>query len=118
MKVLISAFACNPYQGSEPGVGWTAVCRIARHHEVFVLVDSHNRAGWKQADHEGIIPDNVHVRFLRKDTKYVENRFIARIQSWLWYAAFNRLVLSAAQEWHKKEQFNLCHQVPIAQKNK
>lgn len=114
MKVLISAFACNPYQGSEPGVGWTAVCRIARHHEVFVLVDSHNRAGWKQADQEGIIPNNVHVRFLRKKTKYVENRFIARIQSWLWYTQFNRLVLAAAHAWHSEEQFDLCHQVTIA----
>ena len=90
------------------------MCRIACHHEAFVLVDSLNRAGWEKAVREDIVPDNVHVRFLRKDTKYVENRFIARIQSWLWYAAFNRLALAAANEWHKEKQFDLCHQLTIA----
>ncbi len=114
MKILITAAACNPYLGSEPGVGWAAVCRIACDHEVFVLTDSINREGWEKGSREGIIPQNVKVRFLRKATKYVENRFIARIQSWLWYTAFNRLVLAAALDWHKEEQFDLCHQVTIA----
>lgn len=114
MKILISAAACNPYRGSEAGVGWTAVCRIACDHEVYVLVDSNNKEGWEKGRQEGLIPENVQVRFLRKKTRYVENRLIARIQSWLWYAAFNRLVLSAAQQWHKEEQFDLCHQVTIA----
>ena len=56
MKILISAFACNPYQGSEPGVGWTAVCRITKIHDVFVLTDSHNREGLERARVENIPP--------------------------------------------------------------
>ncbi len=114
MKVLISASACNPYLGSEPGVGWTAVCRIARDHNVFVLVDANNQSDWEKAKNEGIIPLNIQVRFLRKSTTYVENRFIAKLQSWLWYTDFNRLVLKAALEWHAEEHFDLCHQVTIA----
>ena len=55
MKILISAFACNPYQGSESGVGWAAICRVARNHDVFVLVDSLNKRGWGKAKAEGII---------------------------------------------------------------
>lgn len=114
MKILISAYACDPYRGSEPGVGWTAVCRIARKHEVWVLADDHNREGWERGAKDGIIPANVRVRFLRKNKVFLENRFLAHIQSWLRYAAFNRLILNAAQEWHDEIGFDLCHQVTIA----
>ena len=114
MKILVSAYACDPYRGSEPGVGWTAVCRIARKHDVWVLADDHNREGWERGAKEGIIPSNVHVRFLRKNKAFIENRFLAHLQSWLRYAAFNRQILKAAQGWHAEVGFDLCHQVTIA----
>ena len=37
LKVLVSAFAVSPVGGSEPGVGWHFVSRLARWHEVTVL---------------------------------------------------------------------------------
>ncbi|MBE9191344.1 glycosyltransferase [Gloeocapsopsis crepidinum LEGE 06123] len=37
MKVLISAYSCEPGQGSEPGVGWNVVQEIAKYHQVWVL---------------------------------------------------------------------------------
>jgi glycosyltransferase involved in cell wall biosynthesis len=37
MKILISAYSCEPGQGSERGVGWNVVREVARHHEVWVL---------------------------------------------------------------------------------
>jgi glycosyltransferase involved in cell wall biosynthesis len=114
MKILVSAYACDPYRGSEPGVGWDAVCRIARRHEVCVLTDDHNRAGWERAAKEQIIPDHVNVRFLRREKPCSQNRFVAHLQSWLSYRAFTRLVLKAAQEWHAEIGFDLCHQVTIA----
>jgi glycosyltransferase involved in cell wall biosynthesis len=114
MRILVVGYACNPYGGSEPGVGWTAVCRIAKHHDVCVLTDIHNKGGWDRAAAEGIIPSNVKVRFLRDRSACSENRFIAHVQSWLNYASFNRLVLEAAGRWHAEEGFDLCHQVTIA----
>jgi len=38
MRVLLSAFACAPGEGSEPGVGWEWSQRIAQRHEVWVLL--------------------------------------------------------------------------------
>jgi glycosyltransferase involved in cell wall biosynthesis len=114
MKILVSAYACNPFGGSEPGVGWAAVCRIAKRHEVFVLTDIHNRAGWDRGAAEALIPANVKVRFLRDRSACSENRFIAHLQSWMNYASFNRQVLAAAETWHAEERFDLCHQVTIA----
>jgi glycosyltransferase involved in cell wall biosynthesis len=37
MKVLISAYSCEPGQGSERGVGWNVVREVARYHDVWVL---------------------------------------------------------------------------------
>lgn len=114
MKILAVGYACNPYGGSEPGVGWAAVCRIARLHEVCVLTDIHNREGWERGEREGRIPPNVKVRFLRDRSACSSNRLVAHVQSWLNYSSFNRQVLAAAKSWHEEEGFDLCHQVTIA----
>ncbi len=43
MKVLLSAFACQPGQGSEPGVGWNVAVEMAQFHQVWVLTRANNR---------------------------------------------------------------------------
>jgi len=114
MKILVCGYACDPFGGSEPGVGWTAVTRIAKLHDVCVLTDTPNKRGWERGFAEGLVPENVKVRFLRDKSACSENRLIAHIQSWLNYRDFNGRVLVAAQEWHAEEIFDLCHQVTIA----
>ena len=114
MKILVTAYACDPYRGSEPGVGWAAVCRIARKHDVWVLADIHNKEGWERGAKEGIIPSNIRVRFLRDRNACSSNRFIAHLQSWMNYASFNRQILDVAAAWHQEIGFDLCHQVTIA----
>lgn len=37
MKVLLSAYACEPGRGTELGVGWNTAREVARYHEVWVL---------------------------------------------------------------------------------
>ena len=37
MKILISAYSCEPSKGSERGVGWNVSREVAQHHEVWVL---------------------------------------------------------------------------------
>jgi len=44
MKILLSAYACEPWKGSEPGVGWHWALELARQgHEVTVLTRANNR---------------------------------------------------------------------------
>ena len=43
LKVLVSAYACEPGKGSEPGVGWNWVKQIAKYHDVWVLTRANNR---------------------------------------------------------------------------
>ncbi|WP_434514389.1 glycosyltransferase family 4 protein [Dechloromonas sp. ARDL1] len=43
MKILLSAFACAPNTGSEPGVGWRWAIELAKQHEVVVVTDATRR---------------------------------------------------------------------------
>ena len=43
LKILISAYACRPGMGSEPGVGWNTVRELVKHHKVWVLTREDNR---------------------------------------------------------------------------
>lgn len=43
LRVLLSAYACEPGKGSEPGVGWNLARHLARHCEVWVLTRANNR---------------------------------------------------------------------------
>lgn len=42
MKVLLSAYACHPAAGSEPGVGFQTLMAVAERHEVWVLTRQKN----------------------------------------------------------------------------
>jgi glycosyltransferase involved in cell wall biosynthesis len=37
LKVILSAYSCEPGKGSERGVGWNVAREVAKHHEVWVL---------------------------------------------------------------------------------
>lgn len=48
MKVLLSAFACAPGEGSEPEVGFQILRIIAAHHAVWVLTQEHMAAATQE----------------------------------------------------------------------
>ncbi len=43
LKVLLSAYACEPGQGSEAGVGWNVALHVSRYHDVWVITRANNR---------------------------------------------------------------------------
>lgn len=48
MKIFISAYACEPYKGSEPGIGWSFVNELSKYHEVHVLTRLNNQESIEQ----------------------------------------------------------------------
>lgn len=43
IRILLSAYACEPSRGSEPGVGWEWATRLSQQHDVTVLTRANNR---------------------------------------------------------------------------
>lgn len=42
-KILISAYACRPGNGSDPGIGWHTVQELVKQHQVWVITRNDNR---------------------------------------------------------------------------
>ncbi len=43
MKILLSAYACEPGKGSEPRLGWMWVTYLSKRHEVWVITRANNK---------------------------------------------------------------------------
>lgn len=114
MKILVSAIACDPYQGSESFVGWSAVSALAEDHELWVLTGRRNQPILKRASAEGLIPANVHFIFAGEFQPWHPNRMRAQLQGWREYQRFSRDVLPVARELHAREKFDLVHHVTFA----
>ena len=39
LKILVSAYACSPNHGSEPGMGWNFVIGLSKYHELHVITE-------------------------------------------------------------------------------
>jgi glycosyltransferase involved in cell wall biosynthesis len=110
LKVLMSAYACEPGKGSEPGVGWAAAREMARLHDVWVITRANNRAAIEaelaQYPHPALhfvywdLPN--WARFWKRG-----GRRGMRPYYYLWQLH----ILSIARGLHAKVKFDLVHHV-------
>lgn len=110
MRVLISAIACHPKQGSEGGVGWKSVVSLGRKHELHILTSGANRAAIQCALSARDF-GNLSFTYFGNENPYHENRLIARGQSWVRYLEWIKLSKEVAAELHAKHRFDLVHHV-------
>lgn len=62
MKILLSAYACEPDKGSEPGVGWHWALELSRlGHQVWVITRANNQIPIENALSD--IPCNLHFEY-------------------------------------------------------
>lgn len=114
MKILICAYACDPYLGSENWFGWSAVHCLAQDHRLHVITSSRNCADLARAATEGLIPANIHFHHVGQVKEWHPNRLRARFQGWNEYVNFSRNILPVARELHRTEKFDLVHHVTFA----
>ena len=110
MKVLVSAIACHPAQGSEGGVGWKAITALSRGHEVHVLTSLANRDAIESTLRLSK-RSNLSFTFFGNASTYHENRLIARGQSWMRYLEWIEQSRQVAYDLHAKHRFDLVHHV-------
>lgn len=109
LKVLVSAYACEPDKGSEPGVGWNWAKQIARFHEAWVITRTNNRPAIDKA--LATQPDpNLHFIYVDPPkwlTFWKRKQRGVRTYYYLWQIAayFNARALM------KQVKFDLAHHV-------
>lgn len=109
MKVLMSAYACEPGKGSEPAVGWNWALQAARHHEVWVITRRNNRAAIEAALAEAPQP-NLHFVYHDPPKRLT---FWKRKQRGvhLYYLLWQLSALKLARSLHRRERFDVGHHV-------
>jgi len=111
LKILLSAYACEPKRGSEPGVGWHWAIELSRlGHEVWVLTRANNRQATEASFLQCPKPANLHflyydlpagARWWKKGGRGVHLYYLL----WQWGA------YRFAKQENKRNHFDLVHHV-------
>ncbi len=107
LKILVSAYACEPGKGSEPEVGWQWVRQMARYNEVFVLTRANNRSNIEAAS-EPVPGDNLHFFYVDLPsyaTFWKKGRRGVHFYYYLWQMAMCR----KANQLSRHIQFDIAH---------
>ena len=89
------AYACSPYRGSEPGVGWQRAAEMAKHFEVWVITEECEfKEDIERYQSENGPTDNLQFRFVP--------RVIASDEVWRWLSEFRPLYYVAYSMWHRR----------------
>jgi glycosyltransferase involved in cell wall biosynthesis len=113
LKILLSAYACEPGRGSEPGVGWHTAKEIAQHHQVWVLTSNTHKAAIEAELNAHPIP-NLHFVYLDPFGWVYDWSQQKRISLWdvhLHCYLWQILALSIAKHLHKEINFDLAHHI-------
>jgi hypothetical protein len=111
LRVLLSAYACEPNRGSEPGVGWNVAVELSKHHEVWVItLDDHRRQLIKNELEKNPAP-RLHVVYygLPRWAKWINQGGLPGRQ--LHYYVWQLGALFAGRQLDKTVGFDLVHHV-------
>jgi glycosyltransferase involved in cell wall biosynthesis len=105
LKVLLSAYACEPGRGSEPEVGWQWALHLAQHHDVTVLTRSNNREPIERglADWPGPHPKFVYFDLSPRWQHWKKRGLPVALYYFRWQRAAARFAADLIP------QFNLVH---------
>jgi glycosyltransferase involved in cell wall biosynthesis len=114
LKVLVSAYACSPYKGSEPGVGWGFISALARHHDLWVIVEEEK---FRKDIERALAADpalgrSVRFFFIHKR----RNRWLRKLwpPSYYWYyRRWHEDAYNLAKQLHQEVGFDLAHQLTM-----
>lgn len=112
LKILVSAYACEPGRGSEPEVGWQWIRQLARKHDVWVMTRANNRIEIERSDISKKYPN---VRF-----EYVDLPRWARF--WkkgnrgvhVYYTLWQVLALFRGFKVYQREKIDLSHHLTFS----
>ncbi len=108
MRILLSAYACRPNAGSEPGCGWDWATHLAaRGIEVHVLVAKRNQEAIEAGLRSNPI-ENLHFSYVPVPYEWTKKNEA------LHYVCWQVAALQAARELARKFEFQLAHHVTYA----
>src|ERR1700733_10314581 len=107
MRVLLSAFACRPGQGSEPGTGWHWAGALADlGHEVPVLTTSRHREELLEN-----CPPGVTFRFVDMPGSRIPYRVSRQLYGYDGYGRWQSAAVKALEAEARDQKYDIAHHV-------
>lgn len=106
--ILVTAYAVNPFKGSEDGMGWNFICQIARFNKVIAITRENNRPHIERFMAENPSENYARIEFLYFDLPYWM-RFWKRkgqgamLYFWMWQKAIPGFVQKSSK------RFDIVH---------
>ncbi|OKH23032.1 glycosyl transferase family 1 [Hydrococcus rivularis NIES-593] len=111
MKVLISAYSCEPGMGSEPGVGWNIAREVANYHEVWVITRPDESRDIIEAELARNPVPNLHFVYFTLPFWHDSRRWGYSGGMQLHYYLWQIQAYFVARRLHQKIGFDLIHHV-------
>jgi len=111
MKILISAYSCEPGKGSERGVGWNVASEVAKHHEVWVLTRPDESRGSIEAELERHPNPNLHFVYFTLPFWQDSLRWGQAGAMQLHYYLWQIQAYFVARKLHREVEFDVSHHV-------
>jgi glycosyltransferase involved in cell wall biosynthesis len=115
MKVLLMAYECSPYRGSEWAVGWGRLLEAARVAETHVVTSESNYKALERARDEGLIPAGVRFYTPEPDAtlREMEKKPALFAYNYTAYHHWQKLAIVMVRELHARERFDVVQQVNV-----
>jgi len=111
MNIILSAYACHPSKGSEPGIGWNWLVELSKYNQVWVLLYRGQEQYVTVSSSVKDLPKKENIHLVPIDVPFplgIKKLFRFRYELWQIKAYF------AAKKIIKENQIDLIHQVTIA----
>lgn len=114
MKILVNAYACSPYEGSEAGVAWGFICELSKHHHLWVIVEKEKYEAHIQKFFKANLGalENLNFIFIPKKRRRILRKIWPPSYYW-YYKKWHRDAYEVAKELHALHNFDLAHQLTM-----
>ncbi len=110
MKILLSAYSCQPNIGSEGGIGWNWALEIARRgHDVWVITRENNRKNIEKFRNENSCADAIRFVYYDLPDRWLKNKHLIGI--YVYYQLWQKGILQVAQQLDNSIGFDLVHHI-------
>jgi glycosyltransferase involved in cell wall biosynthesis len=109
----MSAYACEPGKGSEPGEGWNTACEMAKYNDIWVITRANNRLAIKDELSRNNISNMSFVYYDLPSWAMWWKRGERGIH--IYYYLWQLGVYFVAKRLHRKINFDLLHHVTFGQ---
>lgn len=112
LKILVSAYACSPRRGSEPGVGWQFVEAISKYHDVWVITEKEKFKAEieEELNKRPELCERMTFQYIPK-TRHRTLRKIWPPSYYWFYGKWQKKAYILARSLCEQERFDLVHQL-------